>query len=206
MSFGVSAGHDSTSSTMDQLVSQLFGQKTNTTQTQTGTTTGGTSGSTSKVLSPYQQAVQPQLFQIIQALSKNPQQFLAPQQGRARNQVNEDYAGTPDALREQFLSGGGGEGSGKYGKAVLSSDLARRGKLADVDSSFAGQAAQLPLTAAQLAQQFLGLNFGETNNGTTEATSTGGAAGTVDTTGSSSSSTTGNESGSKTSVAAKVGL
>lgn len=222
MSLGISGGTQSSSSTMDQLVQQMFQQATNTSQNgstqtnQNATTNGSTSGGsdTSKTLSPEQAQTSPILFKIIQQLATNPGSLTAPAQNQARSQVDEDYAGTDDALRQQFLTGGGGGGSGKYGKAVLSSDLARRGKLADVDSSFATTNAAAPLTAAQLAQNFLGLNFGEstkTNASSKGGTSTNGLTtdtsnGTVATSGGSTQQTNATEDKSGHQFGGNVGL
>lgn len=183
MGFGISGGYskgsETQTSTLDELVKQAFSQLTNQassstgTTSQSGTTTGQTEGSTERVLSPEQQAAQPMLFKIISALSRNPAQFLAPAQNQAREQVNENYTGLGDSLRQQFLTGGGGGGTGKYGRALLGADLARRGDLSRVDNEFAVRSATLPLTAAQLAQDFLGLNFGQRSTGRTDTTSTG---------------------------------
>lgn len=85
------------------------------------------------------------------------------------------------------MSNAGGGASGKYGKAALSTDLARRGELSKVDNSFNQQAAALPLTAAQLMQQFLGMDFGETTQGA--STGTTAATGTTATTGTGTSTT-----------------
>lgn len=222
MSLGISGGSSSSSSTMNQLVQQLFDQATKTSQTgststsQTGSTTGTTTGGTdtSRTLSPEQAQTGPMLFKLIQQLSTNPEALTGPAQNQARNQVDENYAGTDEALRQQFMTGGGGGGSGKYGRAVLSSDLARRGKLSDVDTSFAQTRAQAPLTAAQLAQNFLGLDFGQSSK--TNATSTGGTStagttvdqsnGTVATSGGSTQTTTGTEDKSGHQFGGSVGI
>lgn len=207
MSFGISSGSQSSTASTDQLVQQFFQQMTQNSSTSNGsqsttgssTTAGTNDGKTSQTLSPEQQATQPMLFKTIQQLMTDPDSFYKDQQDQARNNDNDNFAGVDDALRSQFLTGGGGEGSGKYGKAVLSSDLARRSKLSDTDTSFAIQKANAPITAAQMAQAFLGLNFGQENKGTTGATTTNGATtattdttnGTVGTTGSTNQSTTG---------------
>jgi len=58
------------------------------------------------------------------------------------------------------------------------------GALQGVDTSAAMTAATLPLSGAQLAEQLLGQNFGQTTTGASTATGTG----TSDTTGKSSTS------------------
>lgn len=208
MGVGISKGPSTTetSSTSD-ILSQLFSQLTNTSNTsnasttgsttESGTTSGGTSGTTSRNLAPQQYQMLPQLSSLIQQLATDPKSFVAPSQEAAREEVNGNYSGVGDALRQQFMTGGGGGGSGKYGKAALQSDLARRGALSQADVTANANAAMLPLTAAQMMQQFLGIDFGSSTNSNSTATSTGGTqsaqsstgtdTGSVDTTGSSSS-------------------
>ena len=156
MSFGFGGSDQSTDTS--NVTSNLYNQN------------GTSSGTTSKVLTPEQLAAQTQLSQVIHALSTNPAAFLAPAQNQARNQVNDNYAGLADSLRQQFMANPGGGGSGKYGTAALTGDLARRKSLSDVDTSFAEQKAAAPLTAAQLSTQLLGMNMGTTTTGATANT------------------------------------
>jgi hypothetical protein len=155
MSLGFGGQHSSQSQDYSSLLSQLFSQQ------------GSQSGTTARVLTPEQQQAQTQLTQTIHALATNPQQFLAPAQNQGRNDVNDNYSGLADSLRQQFLGTPGGGGSGKYGSAALQGDLARRKQLSDVDSSFAQQGAMLPVTAAGLSQNLLGMNMGQTSTGST---------------------------------------
>ncbi len=184
---------------MQQLISQLFSQATTGNSAGTTNTSGATSDTTAKVLSPEQQKAQGSISQVIQALTKNPQAFLAPAQNQARNNVNENYGGVADSLRQQFMGGTGGGASGKYGTAALRSDLARRGQLSGVDSTFASEAAMLPVTAAGLAQNLLGVNMGTTSTGKTAGTGSTTQTGTSTTTGQSSGTvdqtSKGNQSG-----------
>ena len=145
---------------------------------------GTQSGTTSRVLTPDQLTAQSQLTQIIHSLATNPDQFLAPAQNQARNQVNDNYSGLADSLRQQFMANPGGGSSGKYGQAALQGDLARRAQLSNVDTTFATEKSQLPLTAANLSEQLLGMNMGTTSTGATN--NTGTSSGTS--TGSSSTS------------------
>lgn len=154
MSFGF--GGSGSSMESQALQSNLYNQS------------GSQSGTTTRVLTPEQLAAQTQLTQIIHALATNPDQFLAPAKNNARNDVNENYAGLADSLRQQFMGTTGGGGSGKFGTSVLSADLARRKSLSDVDTTFDLAKSSAPLTAAQLSQQLLGMNFGTTSTGTTE--------------------------------------
>lgn len=168
MSFGFGDSSQDTSGTSQSNVAQ----------------TGTQTGSTARVLTPEQLQSQTQLTQIIHSLATNPQAFLAPAQNQARNQVNDNYSGLPDALRQQFMGNTGGGSSGKYGTAALQGDLARRKSLSDVDQTFATEQSQLPLTAANLSEQLLGMNMGTTSTGTTNNTGT------------QTGSTTGSQSGS----------
>jgi hypothetical protein len=180
MSFGIN--HSSQSQSTNQVANSLYNQ---------GTTTGGEQN---RILSPEQLQAQSQITQLIHALATNPDQFLAPAHSDARNQVNDNYAGVSDSLRQQFLGNPGGGGSGKYGTVATQADLARRGALSNVDTSFAQEKSQLPLTAAQLSQQLLNMNMGTKTTGTT------------DTTGSQNNTMTGTSSGSGTGVNAGVKL
>jgi len=200
MSFGISkGGSENSTSNMSELVNQLFNQFTSSTNTgtSTGTTTnsggsqGTSAGSRERSLTPYQQQVQPQLFKIMQAMATDPKSFLAPAQNAGREDVNANYSRASDMIRQQFMSNATGNGGGKQGKAAVMSDLARRGDLSKVDNSFAQQAAQMPVTAAQLMQQFLGMDFGEKTSGVTSGTNTGVSTSTGSTTDTGTVSTTG---------------
>lgn len=158
MSFGIN--HSSNSQSTDQVANSLYNQS------------GTSDSTTAKTLTPDQMQAQTQISQLIHALATNPDQFLAPAQNDARNQVNSNYSGVSDSLRQQFLANPGGGGSGKYGMAATQSDLARRGALSNVDTAFAEQKSQLPVTAAQLSQQLLNTNMGSTTTGATNNTGT----------------------------------
>lgn len=138
-------------------------------------------------------------------MSTNPQEFVAPAASAAREGINQNYTGVADSLRQNFMSGGGGGASGKFGGAALSTDLARRGALANSDANFAATAAALPVTAAGLSENFLNTNLGQTSAGTSATTGTGttGTTTTGTSTTSGQSSSTGSEKGSSSGT--KVG-
>lgn len=144
----------------------------------TGTTSGTSATSATKL--PDQLATAPDIFAVLHKYLTDPQSAVNPARMQARNQVNSDFAGSADRIRQKFLTTGGG-GSGKSGRAILDSELARSGKLADVDNSAAVEAAQLPLSATQLAEAFLGINMGQSSTGdqttTQSGTSTGSQSG-----------------------------
>ncbi len=130
-------------------------------------------------------------------MTSDPKGFLAPAQNQARENVDQNYGGVADSLRQQFMSGEGS--SGKYGTAALKSDLARRGQLSGVDSAFAQTAAMLPITAAGLSQNLLNTNLGTTSAGTTGGTTATTQAGTSATTGSNQEKKTVDQTGSQSS-------
>jgi hypothetical protein len=135
------------------------------TQNGSGSSQGSTSGSTTvqRNFTPEQQEINAPLFDLVQGLMTDPASYVAPFQEAARNQVNDDYSGVADSLRQQFLSTGGGS-SGKYGLALSAANNGRLQSLADTDSTFKQTEAQLPVTAAGLASNLLNENFGQTTN------------------------------------------
>lgn len=151
--------------------SSNMSQNTNTSQSGTSTTT--------RNLTPYQSALQSPLSNLLGNMMGNPMQYLQPYETAAINQNNSTYSGLSNMLAQQFLQTGGGS-SGKYGTALAQGDIARLSGNANIASNFQQQAASLPLTAAGLANSFLGQNFGQT--------STSSSSGNQATTGSSSTS------------------
>src|SRR5690242_277474 len=93
-------------------------------------------GTTSRNLTPYQTQLQGPLFDYIRSLMLDPTKAVAPFQAGARNNVNENYSGLSDSLRNQFLSTGGGK-SGKYGMAATAGTISRLRDLSNVDTGFA---------------------------------------------------------------------
>lgn len=207
MSLGAGFSHQSgsSSSTLEQLINQLFSQSSTTSGS--GSTSGSTSGTASeaRVLSPEQQAAQTSLGKIINSISANPGQFLAPAQNQAREEVNQNYGGLADSLRQQFMGGTGGGSSGKYGTAALKGDLARRGALSGVDNTFAVAQSQLPLTAAALSQNLLNTNLGTVGTTAGKTVGTTEQSGVSNTSGSSSSTTTGSQTGKTSGSGFQVG-
>ncbi len=127
-----------------------------------GTTSGTSATSATKL--PDQLATAPDIFAVLHKYLMDPQAAVNPARLAARNQVNNDYSGLADRVNQKFLTTGGGK-SGKSGKAQLAGELGRTSALADVDNSAAVQASQLPLTATQLAEAFLGINMGSSTTG-----------------------------------------
>ncbi len=131
-------------------------------------------GTTNRNLNPQQAATSPDIFAALHQYLTNPQAAVNPARMAARNQVNDNYSGLADRVRQKFLTTGGGQ-SGKSGKAQLAGELGRTSQLSDVDMQAQQEAAQLPLTATQLAEAFLGINLGQTT--TQSGTSSGNTSG-----------------------------
>ncbi len=115
---------------------------------------------TNRNLLPEQAQTAPDIFATLHRYLMDPQAAVNPARLAARNQVNQNYSGLADRVRQKFLTTGGG-GSGKSGQAMLQGELGRTGALSTVDQAAQEQAATLPLTATQLAEAFLGINLGE---------------------------------------------
>lgn len=171
---GLTAGNVGNSA-LGGLGAAFLQQPTNTTTSGSSNSSGNASqagtGTTTRNLTPYQDQLQSPLFKLISGLMTNPQATIAPFQNQARENVNQNYSGIGDTLRKKFLSTGGGE-SGKFGDALIGSDVSRRSDLSKVDNDYSQLGAQLPITAAGLAQQFLGQNFGQTTTNSQVGNST----------------------------------
>lgn len=190
MSLGISGSHASSTDVLTQLINSL--QQTNSSQQSNEATQG--SSTTARTLLPGQSGLIGPTSNFISNALTNPSQYVAPTQNQAREQVNDNYSGLADKLHQQFLSLGGGS-SGKFGTSLVQGDLARRGELSNVDNQAAVSAAQVPFSAANLANQMLGLNFGQSTN--TAGSATGGATGASTTTGQTSVNSTEDKSGTQ---------
>lgn len=137
----------------------------------TGTSSSsGTSDTNANKLSEQLQSA-PDIFATLHQYLMNPQAAVNPARMAGRQQVNQNYSGLADRVNQKFLTTGGGK-SGKSGQAVLQGELGRAGDLSDVDMQAQQQAATLPLTAAQLAEAFLGINMGSNTTGSQTGTTT----------------------------------
>lgn len=143
----------------------------------------------SQNLTPYQQSLQAPLFNTVSTAMSNPSAITAPAENTAINQVNDNYSGLSQSLRQQFLQTGGGQ-SGKYGLALASANQNRLSNISGVQNQFAQTNATLPLSVASLAGNLLGMNFG----------------GTTSSTGSSASSSSGSSSGSSSTNSSSTGI
>lgn len=196
MGAALSGGYSSQSST--DVLTKLINSLQQTNQQSNATTQGGTQ--TARTLLPGQSGLIGPTSSLLSEAMSNPGKFVAPGQNQAREQVNENYSGLADKLHSQFLSLGGGS-SGKFGTSLVKGDLARRADLSKVDSEAATTASTIPFTAANLANQMLGLNFGSSTN-TSGSTDTSGSA---TTTGTESESGTEKKSGSGWSLSGGIG-
>jgi hypothetical protein len=164
-------------------VAGFGGSSTNTNTNQafnTNTSQTGTS-STQRTLTPYQTALQPSLFNYVQQLMTpgGATAALQPFQQQAL-----DSTGLADMLRQQFMGTGGGN-SGKFGSALVQGNLQRLGALQGVNTQFAQEASALPLSAASLASNLLGMNFGQTSSSSGTSSTSGTSTGSSSTRGSS---------------------
>lgn len=132
---------------------------------QVASSNGSGSSTTQQNLTPYQESLQTPLQSYLVSMLTNPAAIAAPLQDQARNQVNDNFTGVADNLRQQFLSTGGGD-SGKYGQAVASSNLQRLGDLDDADLGVLNGVLGLQSGAASEAGQQVGLNEGSSTSGT----------------------------------------
>lgn len=147
-----------------------FGSSSSNTNSSSNFNQNGSGTSTSQLnLTPYQSALQGPLYQYITSVMQNPQATVQPFLQAANNNTNANYNGLSQALAQQFMSTSGGA-SGKFGTALAQGNLQRIGQLSNNDTSFAQTAAQLPLTAAGLAQGLLSIPFSSTTSGSTSTT------------------------------------
>lgn len=137
--------------------------------------TTGQTGGLSRTFAPGTGALPSTFAGYLQKLFTNPESAVQPAQTQARNQVNQNYTGAADALRQQFMSGSGA--SGKNGLAQTQLQVGRAGALSDVDQAAATQAASMPMTAASLATQLLGATSGASTTGTSTTQQLGATTG-----------------------------
>lgn len=97
---------------------------------------------------------------------------LEPLRAAARTGVNSTYSGAEDTIAGKLLTHGGR--SGKFGKAVMGTELARLGELGGVDMDFSRLMLEQQDRGSSLAERLLGIAF-ENEGGTT---STGSQSGT----------------------------
>lgn len=116
---------------------------------------------TTRNLLPFQQDIIPQLTGYTSDLLTNPGKLLAPIRQQGVNQINRNYARVPQQLADRLLSFGG-NASGKFGRALRESELARQASISSLDSALAQQMLAQQGQGASLAEQLLGMNFGST--------------------------------------------
>lgn len=122
------------------------------------------SSTTRRDLTPEQQAAMATLSRFSGDLMQNPLAGLEGLKASAGNQINSNYAGALDAIKAKLLANGGGA-SGKFQRAVRGTELARIGDLSGLEGQFAQMGSQRQLAGAGLAQNLLGMDFGQTTQG-----------------------------------------
>lgn len=152
-------------------LSALTGGLANTQKARTGTygsTSGGSTSSTGsnrRFVTPEQQALQSPILQNIMQQLENPASFLQAGQTAARENVNANFAGMEDTLRQKYGTGAGA--SGKFGRAARGAETERLRGLSQVDSQFALARQGVQQQGLGNALSLLGMNFG------TDVSSTG---------------------------------
>lgn len=125
--------------------------------------TGTQASSTRRVLTPQQQRVMDLLEQQGTRLAEFPTADIQPLKAGAREGVNLNFAGLDEALRQRFLSHGGK--SGKYGQAAIQGEVARMGKLGEVETDFAKLALAERDKGFSLLDRLLSMNMGQETEG-----------------------------------------
>jgi hypothetical protein len=105
-------------------------------------------------LSSGQKVVAGSLEDQLNSIMTDPSAGTNPMRIAGRAQINSLYAGAPDQIARQMYARGFG-GSGKEGKAVIQSDMARRGQMSNLESQLAEYALQRQLAAMKVAQEYL---------------------------------------------------
>jgi hypothetical protein len=105
-------------------------------------------------LSAGQKAVSGSLEDQLNSIMTDPSAGTNPMRVAGRAQINSLYAGAPDQIARQMYARGFGA-SGKEGKAVIQSDMARRGQMSNLESQLAEYALQRQLAAMKIAQGYV---------------------------------------------------
>jgi hypothetical protein len=137
------------------------------------TNTDNSSGYTQRILLPEQQDAIAQFSPFVKQLMSDPSAGLEPMRRTAMGRVNNNFVGAPQLVRNKFSTGGGNR-SGRTGRAGIDLEMGRLGQLAGVNSQYDQMASDRQMQGASLIQQFLGQNFGTS----TSATSTSHQIGT----------------------------
>jgi hypothetical protein len=153
----------------------LGSKKTETTQSSsTSQQQQNSFGTTSqrRYLSEGQQSVMGDTQAMIQRLMQNPQEFVAPARTSTINSVNNNFANAGQMIRGKFMQGGGNR-SGKAGRANREVEMNRLGQINDTNLGFDQKALDLQQLAAQLGLNFANINLGSDGTATSQVNSTG---------------------------------
>lgn len=148
-------------------IAGFFPKTSSTSGTQTMTRT------TPDALQPLQGDILEQLRRRMQ----DPSAGIAPLRTAARNNVNANYAGFDQALRDRYATSGGE--SGKLGTATRQGELSRISSLSSIEPQFAGMILDQGNNNLSLAQRFLQAGQGSNVNSTGKTSSGGGIGGAV---------------------------
>lgn len=181
MPIGVGAGM--AISGLSSLMGGLFGKKSaNTANSSFSNTTkqSSTGSSSSKVkrdLLAEQEGMLGPLFQAAYGKMTNPGQYLDPIRSGLRESVNTKYGNADELLRKRLMRSGGAQ-SGKMGTATRQMEMARFGELGGVESDMAKMILEQQEQGLSLGERLLGMNFGQSVDGTTSQDSTSTQSGT----------------------------
>lgn len=155
------------------VASGILGNRKSARTTESASKTASSSVNRSRrVLRPEQEGLVGPVSGYANRLLTDPAAGLEPIRAGMRNTVNSSFSGVDAGLRDKMLASGG-SASGKYGKAVLGADLARRGALAGVDTDVAQMILQQQNQGASLAERLLSVPFEQEVSGSNTGTMAG---------------------------------
>jgi hypothetical protein len=143
-------------------------------QSQQQMNSSGTS-SARRFMTDGQQAVMGDTGSYIRNMLTNPAAATAPARTASINSVNNNFVGAGKKIRGKFMQGGG-NASGKGGRANREAEMGRLGAINDTNLSFDQKGLDLQQLAAQLGLNFSNINMGQdastsaTSNGTSSST------------------------------------
>lgn len=130
------------------------------TTTQSGTQSSSGSSSSRRFMSDDQQGIMSDTGGYIRQLLTNPSATVAPARTASINSVNNNFVGAGKKIRGKFMQGGG-NASGKGGRANREAEMGRLGAINDTNLNFDQKALELQQLAAQLGLNFANINMGQ---------------------------------------------
>ena len=127
-----------------------------------------------------QQGIMGDTGSYIRNMLTNPAAAIAPARTAGINGVNNNFVGAGQKIRGKFMQGGG-NASGKAGRANRETEMGRLGAINDTNLAFDQKGLDLQQLAAQLGLNFSNINMGQdaTTNATANSSSTSNTKGTT---------------------------